>query len=705
MNIFSCFYINFNKTLYNLRKSYNHWTRDIETENTSMKTSYLIGAVVVVLVVIAGAYMLWPRPAIDVTYMTTTTNFARANEQFNVTLLVKNSGSAVGTYTLDLKLDNVVKNTTTVNIAAGETINRTYVVSFNSTGQHSINAGSQTKTVKIINPIFADVRARQAIAYAFDADTYIAEILKGAGQQPNSAIPEGLFGYNAEIPRYTYNLTKASQLLTAVAADYGFSTANPLKLTLYYNTGNSIREKFCLLISSAVNSLNTGLVIDVQSVAWPQFLYLRDNGLLPIFNLGWMPDYVDPDDYLVPFYHSQKGTFPMRTGWSNPTVDSLVDQQATILNETERLAMIDQINMLVYQDCPYVWLAQPTGIHFERTWMEGWYYNPAYSGFYYAPMSKAAGADNPNVIYVATTGEPQYVDPSVDYESAGGEIIEQVYERLFWFPLPTEEDPLNSDATTVIPWLASGYDVTPDGLTYTIYLREGIFFSDGTPFNATAVKYSLERVVIMSDPNGPGWCIDPIMGAADLRNAVWEGTATQDDVDAWSASGAITIVDDYTVNITLDYAYSPFLKVLAYSVCAIVSPTTVEANGGVVIGAQNEWMNRHAEAGTGPYILETWDTGVLSLIRNENYWGGPYNITANIERVIIQDISDGNTRLTKLISGETDFAAIDRATWFSLINQTLWEGSQTVVSIDPNVRAIGPTPSLNIDFLGISLRF
>ncbi len=671
-----------------------------------MKNSYLIGAVVVVIVVVAGAYMLWPKPTIDVTYMTTTTNFARANEPFNVTLLVKNTGSAIGTYTLALKLDNTVKNSTTLTINAGETQNLTYTVSFNTTGQHTIAAGSQSKNVKIINPIFADVRARQALAYAFDADTYINEVLYGGGQQPNSAIPEGLFGYNPDIPRYTYNLTTAKSLLTAVAADYGFSPSNPLKLTLYYNSGNTAREKFCLLISSAVNSLNTGLVIDVQSVAWPQFLYLRDNGLLPIFNLGWMPDYVDPDDYLVPFYHSEKGMFPMRTGWSNPTVDALVDQQATILNETERQAIIDQINLLVYNDCPYVWLDQPQGIHFERSWITGWYYNPAYSGFYYATISKADGAQNPNVIYMETIGEPQYVDPAVDYESAGGEIIDNVYERLFWFPLPTEENPTMSDATTVIPWLASGYDVTDDGLTYTIYLRDGIKFHDGTPFNATAVKYSLERVVKISDPNGPGWCIDPIKGAAALREKVWEGIATPADFDNWSASDAIAIVDDYTVNITLDHAYSPFLKVLAYSVCAIVSPTYVEANGGVEIGSQNEWMNMHAEAGTGPYTLASWDAGVLTLERNADYWGGPTGtIMANIERVIIKDVSDGNTRYLDLLSGTTDFAVIDRTSWYSLINQTLWEDNKTVTSIADGVRAIGPLPSLNIDFLGISLRY
>lgn len=671
-----------------------------------MKTSYIVGIIVVAAIVVAGAaYMLWPRPAIDVTYIASTTNFARTNEPFNVTVLVKNNGGAAATYTLDLKADNVVKNSTTFSIDPGETKNYTYTLSFNTTGTKTISAGSQSKIIKIINPIFSDVRARQALAYAFDANTYIQEILMGGGQQPNSCIPEGLFGYNPNIPRYTYNLTKARELLTAVAADYGFSPSNPLQLTLYYNTGNSIREKFCLLLSSAINSLNTGLTINVQSVAWPQFLYLRDNGLLPIFNLGWLPDYVDPDDYLVPFYHSQKGTFPSRTGWSNPTVNALIDQQAQISNETERQLIIDQINTLVYQDCPYIWLSQPQGIHFEKTWIQGWIYNPAYSGFYYAKISKTSAAPNQDVIMVESIGEPQYVDPAIDYESAGGEVIEQVYERLFWFPLPAEGQWL-SDASTVVPWLAESYTLSQDGLIYTITLRQGINFHDGTPFNATAVKYSLDRVIIMSDPNGPGWCLDPMKGAAALREKVWDGTATQADVDAYVNGGAVRIIDDYTVQIELDYPYSPFLKVLAYSVAAIVSPTYVEAHGGVQIGQQNEWMNIHAEAGTGPYILESWTPGIVTLVKNNNYWGGPnHDITPIVERVIIKDVPDGNTRLTDLKSGATDFAVIDRANWFTLINETAWRSSKTVTSLDPTVRAIGPIATLQIDFLGISTRF
>ena len=263
-----------------------------------------------------------------------------------------------------------------------------------------------------------------------------------------------------------------------------------------------------------------------------------------------------------------------------------------------------------------------------------------------------------------------------------------------------------ADASVVIPWLASGYNLSADGLTYTIFLRQGINFFDGTPFNASAVKYSLERVVIMSDPNGPGWCLDPMRGAAAMRQAVWDGTANASTVAAWSASNPVEIVDDYTVKIHLDAPYSPFLLVLAYSVSSIVSPSYVEANGGVQMGQQNDNMNINAQAGTGPYYLESWTPGVITMKMNPNYWGGPYGYgVAKVDRVIIKDISDANTRLIDLKSGATDFAVISRDSWFTLINQTLWENGKNVVSIEPTIRALGPMCTLQIDFLGISTRF
>ncbi|MEM3692420.1 MAG: ABC transporter substrate-binding protein [Candidatus Bathyarchaeia archaeon] len=662
-----------------------------------MKKSLAVIAVVVIVAIVA-TYFLWPRPEIKVSALVVPLEFAKLGEKFNVTVSLRNAGGASGSYLLEFKVDGNVVARKDVILNPGAYIDYVFPISLNTTGVHTLTAGEISKTVRAIKPLFADVRIRKAFTYAFDYQAYIRDVLKAGAIQPNGPVPMGMFGYNASIPIYTYNLTKAKELLQQAATEYGFSPEHPIKITLYYNEGNAAREKACLLLASAIKGLNVGLDVEVISLAWPQYLAKLRAMELPIFFLGWAPDYIDPDDYLVPFLHSEKGTFPIRTGYKNPKVDQLVEMQSSILDPLERQRVISQICEIVYEDVPFLWTAQPEGIHFEREWIQGWYYNPAFPGYYYATISKAPGAANPNALIMESIGEPDYVDPAVDYETAGGEVIMNVYETLFWFN--------GSDSEHVIPWLAEGYEVSEDGMSYTIYLRKGISFHDGTPFNATAVKYSLERAIIIGDPDGPAWMLDVIRGAGDLLGKIWEGTATQADVDEWRAQNPIEILDDYTIRINLERPYAPFPNVLAYTVCAIVSPSYVEAHGGITIGEHNEWMDRHAEAGTGPYILESWEAGTVILRKNPNYWGGPKGeIHPIVERVIIRDVPDANTRLTDLLAGNADFAYIVRDHWYQLIDQNSWELEKKVVSIKEGVRAIGPLPTFDIDFLGFNYRY
>ncbi|NHV05723.1 MAG: hypothetical protein HA495_00105 [Thaumarchaeota archaeon] len=668
-----------------------------------MKKEYLLGIIVAVAVLAVVAYFLWPKPNFQVSSLSLSATTVHPGDLVALNVTVTNSGTGSGNYKVDVSLDGSVVYSKEVTLDPGtsQVISLNLTTTSLSSGVHKVSVGSLSQSFWVIKAIFADKRVREAFAYAFDYETYIKEVLKGGAIQPNGPVPQGMFGYDPTIPKYTYNLTKAKELLQAVAKDYGFSPDNPITIKLYYNTGNAAREKSCLLLASAINNLNVGIKLEVVSLAWPQYLAMLRAKKLPIFFLGWAPDYIDPDDYLVPFLHSEKGTFPIRTSYKNPEVDRLVDLQSQELDEAKRFQIISQIQRLVYEDVPYLWTDQPVGIHFERTWLSGWYYNPAFAGNYYATISKPKSATNPDVIYVETIGEPDYVDPAVDYETAGGEVLQNVYETLFWFN--------GSSATEVVPWLAESYSVSSDGLSYTIHLRKGIYFQDGTPFNATAVQYSLERAIIIADPDGPAWMLGPIKGAEALMEKIWAGNATQDDVDAWKAQKPIEILDTYTVRINLDRPYAPLPKVLAFTVASIVSPSYVEAHGGVQIGKHNEWMDKNAEAGTGPYVLESWTPGVITLRRNPNYWGGPNgNIHPQVERVIIKEVDDPNTRLTDLLSGQADMAYIIRDMWPQLIDMNKWYANQTVVVLDQyknDIRAVGPLPTFDIDFLGFNFNY
>jgi len=73
-----------------------------------MKRTYLYAAVVIVIIAVAAAYALWPRPSIKVSSVIVPSEFAKVGEQFNVTVRASNTGGASGTYNIQLKLDGTV---------------------------------------------------------------------------------------------------------------------------------------------------------------------------------------------------------------------------------------------------------------------------------------------------------------------------------------------------------------------------------------------------------------------------------------------------------------------------------------------------------------------------------------------------------------------------------------------------------------------
>jgi peptide/nickel transport system substrate-binding protein len=316
------------------------------------------------------------------------------------------------------------------------------------------------------------------------------------------------------------------------------------------------------------------------------------------------------------------------------------------------------------------------------------------------PAPAKPAVQNPDTIIVETIGEPDYLDPAVNYEAYGGEIIQNVYETLTWYN--------GSRADQIIPWLAERYEVSPDGMSYTFYLRKGIKFHDGTPFNATAVNYSLVRTIVIADPDGPAWFLGPIRGAEELMEKIWAGNATWNDVKAWLAKKPIEILDTYTVRINLDYPYAPFPAVLASPWASpIVSPSYVEAHGGIELGKHNDWMDRHAEAGTGPFIVKSWEPGVITMVANPNYWGGPKgDIKPKIKTVIFREVKDANTRLMDLLKGDADFVGVPATHIDQLIDINKWLNEGKIVvkpDVADKVAVLGPFDAFGITFLGLNM--
>jgi nickel transport system substrate-binding protein len=170
-----------------------------------------------------------------------------------------------------------------------------------------------------------------------------------------------------------------------------------------------------------------------------------------------------------------------------------------------------------------------------------------------------------------------------------------------------------------VPWLAKAWEISPDGKTYTFFLREGVVFSDGTPFNAKAVQMN----------------VDAVLKNADRHR--WLEMINQIE--------SVEVVDEMTVRLHLKNPYYPLLKELALiRPLRFLSPTAFPAHGDTSKGIL-------APIGTGPWVHAGYKKGEYDVfVRNERYWGPK----PALEKITVKVLPDPESRVIALKTGLID---------------------------------------------------
>ncbi|MBW4665089.1 MAG: ABC transporter substrate-binding protein [Chroococcus sp. CMT-3BRIN-NPC107] len=189
----------------------------------------------------------------------------------------------------------------------------------------------------------------------------------------------------------------------------------------------------------------------------------------------------------------------------------------------------------------------------------------------------SSNGNNPR-LSVGTTLKPRTLDPADNYELAGNNVMTSLSDRLYTYKLGTSE--LEPQLATTLP------KISPDGLTYTIPLRQGVIFHDDTPFNAEAMAFSLNRFI--SNGGKP---------AALLSDVVQSVTASA----------------EYELTIKLKTAFAAFPSLLAFPGMCAVSPQAYELGVGK--------FKPGIFVGTGPYKLVQFTPQLLKMDVFPKYWG------------------------------------------------------------------------------------
>jgi peptide/nickel transport system substrate-binding protein len=319
---------------------------------------------------------------------------------------------------------------------------------------------------------------------------------------------------------------------------------------------------------------------------------------------------------------------------------------------------------------------------------------------------------NPNTIIYATIGEPESLDPAWAYDTASGQVIFNVYETLVF--------PKKDSTTDFVPMLATKWDISADGLTYTFTIRQGVKFHDGQDLTPEDVAYSFWRGMIQDRAGGPQWILlQPFFGL-NVQSFQTDVVEAQFNGDFAAAAQAVEQAITYdnsagTVTMHLKQPFGPMLQILSGTWASIVSKPWVIQQGGWDADptTAEKFHDPSAEQdelfkimnGTGPYKLDQWLTGQeQDLVRNDSYWltqplwdGGPSG-PASVERIVIQDIGEWGTRFAEFQTGDADLIYVPRqyvSQVDPMINQTCdGSGNCTTTNADGTVRLYKGLPTV-----------
>jgi peptide/nickel transport system substrate-binding protein len=241
----------------------------------------------------------------------------------------------------------------------------------------------------------------------------------------------------------------------------------------------------------------------------------------------------------------------------------------------------------------------------------------------------------------AASSDPVMLDPAFASDGETFRVARQIFEGLVGTK-PGTADPA--------PLLAESWTDSPDGLSYTFTLKEGVKFHDGTDFNAEAVCANFERwhnwTGLLQSENLSYYYQNLFKGFAQSEDPELQG----------GVYAGCEVGSDTEVTVNLAEPFAGFIQALSLPAFSMQSPAAMkEFDADNVSGSEDDpRFSAYATenpTGTGPFTFDSWERGQqVTLKRNDAYWGDK----AKIDTAIIRTISDGNARLQALRNGDID---------------------------------------------------
>jgi len=416
---------------------------------------------------------------------------------------------------------------------------------------------------------------------------------------------------------------------TALGAYY---TTTPLKGELivdlwYESTGHYPQSADQAAVFKAQLE-KTGLItVNLHSADWASYGAESETGKMPVALWGWTADLNDPDEFVYGLLYSE-GSSWLGAGYSNPEMDRLITESRTATDLAQRAQLYHQIQELSLKDAPVIPLYQGKIWAVTKPDITGVEFGQPTPQVYFWLIDPPPGKDT---LIIGTTDTIDVnLDPAEDYSSSTSRIL-----PMLGSPLVMVKPGASGDPGDFIPVLATKFSSSPDGLTWTFDLREGVKFSDGSEFTADAAKYSFDRSMTLNTPYG--------------AIAMFGYNEIIANVEAPSK---------YQLVLTLKHPCPWFLWLMSLASSQFVNPKSVPKDR--VLNYVEGDLKASNPNDLGPYVLTEWlrQAGKdveLKLDANPNYYAAADGLPKT-KHIIYKFYSDPTSLALAMKAGEIDMA-------------------------------------------------
>jgi oligopeptide transport system substrate-binding protein len=196
---------------------------------------------------------------------------------------------------------------------------------------------------------FSNKKVRQALNHAIDKEVIIEEISSGFGEIPKGLFHSGFNTYNPEIEGYEYNEAKAKKLLEEEGFDGGLPETYTLSV---YDS--PIMVKRAEFIKEAFSGI--GVTLKIEKNPWGKFTKKVKEGRVQLFLSSWVPDSVDPNDFLFSLFHSSQAGRGNLTFYSNKVLDNKIKEGMREINPVRRKKLYQESEKMIVEEAPFVFL-------------------------------------------------------------------------------------------------------------------------------------------------------------------------------------------------------------------------------------------------------------------------------------------------------------------------------------------------------------